>query len=408
MHIGILSDPSNFHTLKWARNLCLAGAQVTVFSFDADQPEVQGLPIRFVQVPAAFAWKGNATYLSFLFSGKSLRKAVKAAGIQVLFPINVTPFGVWAVRSNTGLPIVQFAVGADILEFPPANEHNTPDLATRSWDSTLTPPSWISVILKKAKKALYRKQVAHALTRSHRIMADNQVLIEAIKNWFYIPKEKVFLNRGGVEPELFVRDENTMRQLSSRLGIPLNVPLLLSPRGMKPIYQGDIILDALAKVLEQGEKETHFLMLSAGYPVPAELEAKAEILKLRYPNFHYYTQMLSREEVYALWTITDIFISVPIYDGYSAALAEGRFVGAIPIVNDIPATRELLTHQQNAWIVPTFTSQALAAAITQVLKNKMALKQTFATENKTWIEQYSMMKDSAQKVIQWAEELCAT
>ena len=65
--------------------------------------------------------KGNYTYLSYLFGGRPLRNALKEHQIQVLNPINITPYGVWALRSRYR-PIVAVAMGADILEYPPKRQ----------------------------------------------------------------------------------------------------------------------------------------------------------------------------------------------------------------------------------------------------------------------------------------------
>ena len=114
MHFGVLSDPTHFHTKKWVKGLLEAGQKVSVFSF------VEGsIPgANCIKIDPKYSLKGNPTYLSFLYSGKRLSRELKEAQIDILNPINMTPYGVWA-RKAAFRPMVSIAMGADILEYPP-------------------------------------------------------------------------------------------------------------------------------------------------------------------------------------------------------------------------------------------------------------------------------------------------
>ena len=99
MHIGVVAPPESFHTQKWVSGLLAAGADVTTFSFTPGQ--IPG--VNAVQIPPRFTRKGELTYLSYLAGGPALRQALKTHQIDVVNPLNVTPFGVWAYLSGVDL-----------------------------------------------------------------------------------------------------------------------------------------------------------------------------------------------------------------------------------------------------------------------------------------------------------------
>ncbi|MEL6134653.1 MAG: glycosyltransferase, partial [Bacteroidota bacterium] len=115
MHIGVLSDPDNFHTRKWVKGLLSQGAKVTVFSFF--EGEIPGATC--IRIPPQRTIQGKITYFSYLYSHEALSEALLAHKIDILNPINVTPYGVWGARTGFK-PLVQIAMGADILEYPPS------------------------------------------------------------------------------------------------------------------------------------------------------------------------------------------------------------------------------------------------------------------------------------------------
>ncbi len=426
MHIGLLNDPNNFHTQKWGKALQDAGAEVTVFSFDADQNG--GLPS--VQVPTA-SGSSDYNYISYLKSGPALRAALDTAGVDLVNALNITPFGVWAARSGFR-PLIASAMGADILEYPPQGQRS-PLLDARSWDNVEGSQQPFVRFKGRLKRQYFRRKVAQTLRRADLITGDNRVLVDAVRDWFRIPEEKVRLLRWGVEPELLVPDETEMQKLRDRFGIRKGASVVLSPRGAKAIYQADLILEAFEKLLERNQRGAdqleadqlkaiqsktdqlgtdnsenpppHFIMLSAGYEVSRKIKDKARHLSEKHPNFTFVDGMISRQEVAQLWHLVDVFVSAPIYDGYSASLAEGRYTGAIPVVNSIPGNLELIQHGENGWITSPFTPEQLAQDLLTILKEKTQLKARFRAKNREWIEKHSLIDQNAKLFLQWAEEL---
>lgn len=396
MRIGVLNEPSNFHTRKWAENIQKAGAEVVILSFESPE-DIPG--VCCVQLKPVLSKNGKSNALSYLLSGNTLKKALAEYQIDIIFAINVTPFGIWAMQSGFH-PFISFAIGADILEFPPLKEH--PEyLIHRSWNDQELKNSRVKKTARYFRHFYYRYMVSKVLNASDLILADNKVLTDAIEEWFSVSPDKIRLNRGGVEENLFEVGEEKIRGAKKYFRIPEKRKVVLIPRGLKLLYQTDIILQSVLLFLESGREDAYFIILSSSYETPTVVLQLINLLKKKYPQ-HIFIQenLLPREEMYPLWKLTDIFISAPVYDGYSAVVAEGRYAGAIPIVNDTPATREILTHQKNAWIVHPFTPEKLCTSLAFLCDNLDEYKNRFAAINTQWINENSLMKASIKNFME--------
>lgn len=401
MRIGLLSEPSNFHTRKWAENLSKSGAEVIIFSFEA-YPNFEG--VQCVQITPPLTYKNKENALSYLLSGKRLRKALNTWKIDIVFAINVTPFGIWVLNSGFS-PFICFAIGADILEFPP-DFYKLSDLNSRGWSNQKLELSFVSGVIKKIRYHYYRYWVSKVLRSASLILGDNYVLTDAIQQWFNIPEIAVRMVRGGVEPELFNVSQDLLNATKKNFRIPENKIIVLIPRGMKLIYQTDIILKGVMKFLDTGAGNVYFIILSSSYETPEEVAILIRELENKYPESVFFQEtLIDRKAMYPLWCLTDIFISAPIYDGYSAVVAEGRYAGAIPVVNDTPATRELLTDDKDAWIVSPFTPENLLSALLALTNNLEAYKLRFSKKNKQWIQEHSLMQDSVKLLIKECENI---
>jgi len=398
MHIGLLNDPNNFHTQKWGQALRDAGAEVTVFSFDEDFH--QGLPS--VRVPTH---KGTLdyNYRSYLKSGPQLRAALEEHKVDLVNALNITPFGVWAAQSRFH-PWVGSAMGADILEYPPRGQAS-PLLATHAWDNVEGSTGLLDRLKSQFKRKFFKVQVDKALRQADLITGDNQTLVDAVEDWFGIPPEKTRLLRWGVEPDLLKADAIRIAAWRKRLGIAEGSKVILSPRGAKAIYQASTILEGMGQFLAETQENVHCIVLSAGYQIASKVTEEANRLEAEFPNFSFISEQIPREEMTSLWHLADIFISAPIYDGYSASVAEGRYLGVIPLVNDIPGNQEVIQHLENGWVTQPFTSTQLNEDLAVLVARFSELKERFGTKNREWIENHSLISENASQFLAWANEL---
>ena len=98
------------------------------------------------------------------------------------------------------------------------------------------------------------------------------------------------------------------------------------------------------------------------------------------------------------------FISAPVYDGYSNALSEGRYIGAIPIVNAIPGNLELIRHKENGCIVEPFEPDLLTQTLEEILADTDAWKRKFSGQNTEWILKNAHLKTNIRHFLDLCEE----
>jgi glycosyltransferase involved in cell wall biosynthesis len=399
LHITLLSLPENFHCRKWAQALAQAGAEVSVVSFH--KGNIPG--VTCYHIPAPIRTQGRYRYPSFLLTVNALRRKLEAIGTDVLHPLHVTPFGSWGHWSGFR-PIIPAAIGADILEYAPSE--SAAGRAPAQWKEVDSSSLGLDKLLQPLKRRYFQSQVRRALHAADAITADNQTLINTMQEVFGIERSKIHLIRWGIDPERFSISPGRQSIILERYGLPLDRPFLLLPRGLKQLYQTDLQLEALEEVQPQIEEAgLATVCLGAGYDANPTILRQAQHLQHSYPHFYLITRRLEAYEMAALWLNTKLFISAPMLDGYSSALAEGRYAGAIPLVNDIPAHRELLQHQNNAWVVRPFTPEALIQSLKQLLENLAYWQQTFAKPNKAWIESNGLLHPNAEVFLALAEAL---
>ena len=397
MHVGVIAPPESFHTQKWVQGLQSAGVDVSVFSFSKEK--LPNAPC--IQIKPRFTIGARLTYLSYLGSKDRLAKALLKAKVDVVNPLNVTPFGVWA-REATSLPLACVAMGADVLEYPP---HISQAIAAeRRWESAGTLGPWRRSV-QQLKWHFFRHQVDRTLRASQLITGDNLELVHAVRDWFHIDPSRVLLNRWGIEPELFEEDLVIQQKLRHQIGLSPDQKMILSPRGLKPVYQADLVLAGFQQLLAAGERETKLVVMGTGYQTPPQLDQWATRLHQQYPNFHYQRDLLPREWMPQLWHLTDAFVNIPAYDGFSNALNEGRYAGAVPIINDIPAHREVCEDGLHAYYLEQADAHGLANCLQDLIPKLDSAKAQLALANQKWVEAQAVLLPNMKRMREWMQDL---
>lgn len=391
MHIAILYSPGNFHCKHWANALKDAGAKVSVISLEPEK--IPGIDC-YNLLPKK---NGKFRYWDYYFTRKKLRKLLDELKIDILHPMHLTPFGTWA-RWSKFRKIIGFALGADILEY-------TENQNQRHWNTLNTEQSSFQKLLQKFKKKYFKKQVQKVLTDSELILADNSFLKKMIYQNFQCKDPKVEVLHFGVKKSDFELSEEEKTQLLIKLGLSPKNEIILSPRGLKPIYQADIIFQAFQALDISKYTDYQFVMLSSAYSVSEKFARELRNFQSKNPNFKVIFRTLNKEEMAAIWLQTKAFISIPVYDGYSAAVAEGRFAGAIPIVNDIPANEEILQDSKNAFFVKNSSVQNLIKILKKVLSLSREQQEKMKALNQDWILENSVLETNAVKFLEICKKI---
>ena len=100
-----------------------------------------------------------------------------------------------------------------------------------------------------------------------------------------------------------------------------------------------------------------------------EDEIKKLATKLGVDNSAIFVGAVDYKEMPCYVAAADICISVPSSDSSPRSVYEAMACGAPPILSDLPWTKDFITPEQNALLVPVRDHQSLAAAILRLLSN---------------------------------------
>jgi glycosyltransferase involved in cell wall biosynthesis len=169
----------------------------------------------------------------------------------------------------------------------------------------------------------------------------------------------------GVDGAFFEAGKN---RKSVSNGRPLTI---FSNRNLLAIYNVSLLLRAIPMVLKE-EPKVRFLIAGDG-PERGNLEKEANEL-----NTSSTVQFLGRiphEEMPALLSQADIYVSTSLFDGTSISLLEAMACGAFPIVTEIPPNREWIINEQNGFLFSPHDEGALARKIVEAVQHPELLRE---------------------------------
>ena len=156
------------------------------------------------------------------------------------------------------------------------------------------------------------------------------------------------------------------KALLATLGVTADGPVVLSPRGLDPVYQPETVVEAFARIAEP-LRASLLVRVRAGdldrirFAALRQLAGTREAADRVIPY-----DSVADTELPALLRSVDVLVSVPESDGTSVLLLEALACGTPVIVSDLPANREWVTDGA-APIVPVGDKAALADALESVL-----------------------------------------
>ncbi|MDX6451509.1 MAG: hypothetical protein QOH16_1558 [Gaiellaceae bacterium] len=155
--------------------------------------------------------------------------------------------------------------------------------------------------------------------------------------------------------------------LLEELGVNTDAPVILSPRGVAPVYAPETVVRAFAQVVARmpctllmrvpsdQTKEWEMLLATVAPAVARRIVSYAGVEHDIFPR---------------LLASCDVVVSVSRSEGASNTLMEALLCERPVIVSDIPQNREWIRDERFGSIVPVGDAGALAAAIEHVLADK--------------------------------------
>jgi len=151
-----------------------------------------------------------------------------------------------------------------------------------------------------------------------------------------------------------------------KYGIPVNVPLIINPRGFRPgsVHQ-DVFFQSIPYILEEVPK-VHFVCTGMRGQPQAEKW-------LRHYGINSSVSLLPfipQEELWALYFSADVYMSLSSHDGTPNSFLEAIACGCFPVVGNIASLREWIDYGKNGLLVEPRDARAAADAVICVLCDK--------------------------------------
>jgi glycosyltransferase involved in cell wall biosynthesis len=305
MRIAYLAWHGSVHTRRWAGWFAERGHEVHVITCgggDARDVGADGapLPLRY-RVHELGAPRGGK--LGYVARMRAARRAVRAIQPDVLHAHWLTSYGLLALGCDRRrLPLVVTAHGDDVLIAP--------------------------------RNPLLRRIVRRVLRAADLITVPGEPMREAALDLLAPddpPGGGIAVFQYGVECGRLAAAGR-----SARAAVPRGGPVrVVSARALLDLYRIDVLLDAVALLVDDGE-DLHLDLLGDG-PQRDALEQRAARLGIADRcTFHGAVTPACVEEVVGA---SDAYVSVSESDGVSLALLEALALGAVPVLSDIPANR---------------------------------------------------------------------
>ena len=210
------------------------------------------------------------------------------------------------------------------------------------------------------------KKLARVTLRSAAIVLANGVHL-ADRTAQLAPKARIRPLYIGTDLEAFRPVERTSGRTS-----------FICTRGFLPIYDNITIVHALALL---GDDLTRVLVtfLSSGPLLPQAIAAADELLPAGARDAVVFQGGASEAELMTGLSAASFYVSASLSDGTSTSLLEALAAGLFPILSDIPANREWVTHGKNGLLFQPRDPQSLADCIRTALRDEPWMEEARVT-----------------------------
>lgn len=221
----------------------------------------------------------------------------------------------------------------------------------------LVAQAWGSDIYLAGRR--HRLELRATLRRTAVAMTDSADLVKRLEH-FGPESLRTMLVNWGVDLEAFrPATAEDRAALKARFGLGSG-PLILSPRGLKEIYNPAVVIGAFARV-HAALPNAQLVLKHAGVEELLDAEWR-DAPGVRVVGY------LKQAELADLFRAADVTVSVPKSDSSPRSVWEAMAAGSATVLSDLPWAHELIEDGRHALIVEP-TVEAVAGAIERVLRD---------------------------------------
>ena len=146
---------------------------------------------------------------------------------------------------------------------------------------------------------------------------------------------------------------------------PIEEPVIINPRGIRPYVRNDMFFKAIPLVLEKQPGAKFIFAVMAG-----ESQARQWIQELNIANAVELLPSLSQAQMADTFRRAQVVASPSIHDGTPNSLLEAMACGCFPVAGDLESIREWITHGENGLLFDSNDPRSIANAILAAIGNK--------------------------------------
>jgi len=359
MKILYIADSTSIHTQRWLKYFRNQGNDIYLITIGRKRQRIPNIKhvINFERF-----YYDSISFISIL---KRTRRLIREIKPQILHGHFVHQYGWLAALSNFH-PFVLTAWGTDILDLPQSSRLKMGKIVTQ-----------------------YALKKADLMTATSEYLKAKMVALGA-------DREKIHVVFWGVNSEKFRPDVGT-GTIRENLRIGCNTHVVLSNRNHIALYNNDIVIEAMSKVLRRFP-HTVLILQNAGGTLEEDLKRLAQ--ERRISKSVVFLPQYKHDDLPPLYALSDVYVSVPSWDAGPVSLKEAMACNATPIISAVPGPMEWVEDEVNGKVVPIRDVDSLVEAICDLLANK-AKRQRFNRLNRRLIEE----KADQRVLMKRAEEL---
>ncbi|MDO9546098.1 MAG: glycosyltransferase family 4 protein [Pelolinea sp.] len=209
-------------------------------------------------------------------------------------------------------------------------------------------------------------RIRETLRRADGLMADAASDIQLASEWGLRSATPgiVVPGSGGLDLDALRKPPN--QSILKKYGLPKNRQLVINPRGFRPgsVHQ-DVFFKSVPLILEQNPN-VHFVCTGMAGQPQAEKWVRDYGIKGSVTLLPY----LPQEELWALYALADVYISLSSHDGTPNSFLEAIACGCFPVVGDIPSLQEWIDQGKNGSMVDPQDARTAADAVIRALRDE--------------------------------------
>ena len=198
------------------------------------------------------------------------------------------------------------------------------------------PPMGSDVILHAQNSIIHRYLANKSYGRANVVTGDS-ILLQNKGYSVGAKKENNFIIQNGVDSSIFSPKSNNLKE---KYGIKDDEILIFSPRAITPLYNIDVIIEAISKLIKSGYKVK--CMLSFAFGDEYFLQLKNQVQGLRLINNIIWLGFLTYKDMSEHYNAADVVVSIPSSDSSPKSVYEAMFCRKPIVVSDLEWSYELL------------------------------------------------------------------